>query len=192
MEKTIYKITIEFITDVLGSQPQRNIVTEYINPNLEDDEYETLPEKLEKATTAFHKVDGQPVFFDYQIKGFLKEAAKVCNGLKLLEVKALRSKVTDHLFVYPRIIPLQIPEDEEITWLERPLRAETAQGPRVALARSEQLPKGTKFDMELHVLDGSPLDEDILRLLLSYGEDKGIGQWRNGGHGRFTFILHKA
>jgi hypothetical protein len=148
---------------------------------------------MEKATTAFHKVDGNPVFFDYQVKGYLKEAAKVCNGLKTFkDVKALRSKVEDHVFVQPRIILLELPAGAVMDYCERPLRAETAQGPRVALARSERLPAGTSFRVDLHVMDGSPITEDILRLLLSYGEDKGMGQWRNGGNGRFAFTMLKA
>jgi hypothetical protein len=156
---------------------------------VEEDEYAALPEKMEKATTAFHKVNGKPVFFDYQIKGYLKEAAKVTNGLKVKDVKALRSKVEDHVFVEPRIIPIILPEGAVIDYCERPLRAETAQGPRVALARSERVPAGTKIEFTVQVYDGSPISERMLEDLLSYGEDKGIGQWRNGGHGRFTFKM---
>jgi len=192
MDKRIMHVEIEFLESLLGSQPQRDVVTEFINPALPDDEADALPEKLEKATTAFHKVDGNPVLFNYQVKGFLKASASVNNGLKTFkEVKALKSKVENHIFVYPRIIPLEMPEGAELDYLERPLQAQTAQGPRVCLARSEQAPIGTKIHFTLEILDGTPLDDDIIRTLLEYGQYIGLGQWRNSGHGSFLFTVLK-
>ena len=194
MKKNCFAIEIEFTTAVLGSQPNKDVVTEFIHPPaVEEDEMNALPEKLEKATTGFHRVDGQPVFFDYQVKGFLKEAAKVMNGLKVKDVKALRAKVEDHVFVEPRIIPLVLPEGGEIDYCERPLRAETMQGPRVALARSERAPAGSKLTFDVRIFQGSPINVGMLEELLSYGEDRGLGQWRNGGNGRFKFrIMEKG
>lgn len=195
METTRYKLTVKFITGPLGTQPQKEVATEYItskaiNPDtdeLPEDELATLPEALEKGTTAFHKLNGQPIYYDYQIKGFLKDAGQVFNGLR--GVKNLRSKMDNLVFVSPRQIPLNL-NGGEITFCERPLRAQTAQGPRTSLARSEQLPDSTTFECFLDVYDG-PISEPLLRDLLSYGERKGFGQWRNGGRGRFTFELEK-
>ena len=92
------------------------------------------------------------------------------------------------VFIEPRQIALILPEGIEITFCERPLRAMTAQGPRVSLARSEQLPTGTLFECSLKVYAGS-ISEPLLRDLLSYGSDKGMCQWRTGGKGRFQFEL---
>lgn len=104
----------------------------------------------------------------------------------------MRSKVDNLVFVEPRRILLNLEHPEsETEYLERPLRAETAQGPRVALARSEMLPAGTWFECELKVL-GEVVSEDLLRDLLGYGNFKGMGQWRNGGFGRFDFELTKV
>lgn len=108
------------------------------------------------------------------------------NGLH--GVKALRSKIENLVFVVPRQIPLIVPEGGRIDFLERPLRAETALGPRVAIARSEMLPEGTHLSCGLEVYEGQ-ITEEILRDLLTYGEHKGLGQWRNGGFGAMTFIL---
>ena len=77
-----------------------------------------------------------------------------------------------------------------IEFLERPLRAETAQGPRVALARSEMLPSGTKISCGITVL-GEVISEKALREILDYGYWQGLGQWRNGGWGRFRYVLEK-
>jgi hypothetical protein len=192
MNTTKFHIRITFLTPVLGSQPTVDVASEYLATKYVDnggelpaDEAETLPEVVEKGTTVFHRdEEGEPLFFDYQVKGFLKEAGRIFNGLH--GVKALRSKVENLVFVTPRKIKLHLPEGSAMTFLERPLRAETAQGPRIALARSEQLPEGTWFEMTLEVFDG-PVTDDILRDLLTYGEKKGLGQWRNGGFGRFAF-----
>lgn len=193
IDVTSYRLKVTFRTEVLGTQPQRDVATEYITSkaadadgNLPADEVETLPEKLEKATTAFHKLDGRPILYDYQIKGFLKEAGLTFNGLR--EVKNLRSKIDNYVFVEPRRIALQVPEGAAIEFLERPLRAMTAQGPRVGLVRSEKLPIGTSFECCL-VVYNSPITVDLLRDLLSYGARKGIGQWRNGSYGQFDFEL---
>ena len=193
IETTRYKVKIIFTEPILGTQPQKDVASTYIaskyiesGGELPEDEEETLTDMVENITTVFHKKDGKPILYDYQCKGFIKEAGRIFNGLD--DVKALRSKLDNLVFVYPRQIELHMPEGSKIEFLERPLRAETAQGPRIALARSEMLPKGTWFEIELEVFKG-PITEKILRKLFSYGSRKGIGQWRNGSYGRFNFDL---
>lgn len=73
--------------------------------------------------------------------------------------------------------------------LERPLRADTPQGPRVALTRSDTLNVGTKMSFVLKNLWPKVFTEDVLRLIFSRGELMGYGQWRSGGYGRFTFEM---
>lgn len=217
LEYTEYDIEIKFITEVLGTAPQKDIAEEHLSrkyvedcekkggkaEGLPPDELETYPEELEKGSTAFHRKDGQPTMIDYQIKGFFKNAGMTFNGHK--GVKALKSKIEKYVFPKPRFIPLEIPEGGKIGWTEmqtvsedgesawtiRPLRAMTAQGPRVGIARSETLPAGTKFSFCLKVYDNSPIKEEMLRDLLSYGEDVGFLQWRNGGMGRFEYTMTK-
>ena len=188
-----YSLEVVFITPVLGTQPQKDVASEFIGSKFVDgggelpaDELATLDDKLEKGTTAFHKFEGAPVFFDYQVKGFLKEAGRTFNGLE--GVKALRSKIDNMVFIKPRMIKIEMPNGSKIEFLERPLRAETAQGPRVGLVRSEMLPEGTKFNCGIEVYK-SQITKAILYELLTYGSNKGIGQWRNGGYGRFDFTL---
>lgn len=191
IEIVTYQLNVIFTTPVLGTQPQKDVATEFLAKGLEDglpeDEQETLPEKLEKGTTAFHKLNGRPIYYDYMVKGFLKEAGQVFNGLR--GVKNLRSKIDNLVFVAPRQIALVVPEGVEMDYLERPLRAMTAQGPRTSLARSERLPEGTRFACRLEVYGDSPISQPLLRDLLAYGDKKGFGQWRNGGNGRFNFEL---
>lgn len=197
MNHEILKFRITFIEPLLGAQSTKQVASDFIatkfvenGGELPEDEEETLPEKLERGTTVFHKDEqGRPMLFNYQVKGFFKEAGRIFNGLN--GVKSLRSKIENYVFVYPRRIYLNLPNGlQTIEYLERPLRAETAQGPRIALARSEMAPAGTWFDAQLKVLEG-PIDSDLLAELATYGEDKGLGQWRNGGWGSFSLAWQK-
>ena len=124
------------------------------------------------------------------IKGFLKNAGKVLNGKTERGIRNLRSKVNDLVFVQPRFIKINTPEGSYIDYLERPLRAETTQGPRVALARSEMLPEGSSVKFNLAVIPGD-ISEDVLRELFDYGFRMGIGQFRNGDYGQFIYELEK-
>jgi hypothetical protein len=152
-----YKLKVTFTTSVLGTQPQKEVATEFITSKaidpetgeLPEDELETLPVALEKGTTAFHHLEGKPIMYDYQVMGFLKDVGRTFNGLR--GVEALRSKIDNLVFVKPRQFELHIPDGQQITYCERPLRAMTAQGPRTGLARSEELPAGTWFECEIEV-----------------------------------------
>lgn len=68
---------------------------------------------------------------------------------------------------------------------QRPLRASTAQGERVALAHSETIPAGAVVEFTVQMLvDGH---EKVVREWLDYGALRGLGQWRNSGKGRFKW-----
>jgi len=193
MKTTVYRVSLVTTTPMLGSQPTVDIATEFIagkaGIELPEDEVLTLPQELEKGTTVFHKLDGAPVLFDYQIKGFMKEAARASNGRVRGGVKNLAAKVEQYVFICPRVITMNV-DGMTIDYCVRPLRAETARGPRTAIARSEMLPAGVKIDFQLSVVYGA-LEQEVLEDLLDYGELKGLGQFRNGGYGRFEYVLEK-
>lgn len=208
MKTEIYKLKVVFVMPVLGSQPTRDVASEFIAKKngfeaLPEDEVELLPDALERGTTVFHRLpNGHPCLMNYHLLGFMKEAGKVQNGQVDGGVKNLRSKVSQRIFVYAvpdaggslssRFLELHVPEGSGgVDYLERPLRAETAMGPRVALARSEMLPEGTWFECILEVLQGE-ITEKVLRDLLDYGWYRGLGQWRNSGaYGTFRYELVK-
>ena len=98
--------------------------------------------------------------------------------------------VEEAIFAYPRQINfLRDGEKMKDTdgVLERPLRAETPKGPRVALAKSDKVDAGTELQFELGVIDEKLVPKAMLVALLKYGAHKGLGQFRNGGYGRFAF-----
>ena len=131
--------------------------------------------------------DGTPILWDYQVKGFFKDACGMLARLKgqteSSKLKAYKKVIDGLVFVGPRSIKLN--PAGEIGVCQRPLRANTMQGERVALASSEELPAGTTADFEIILLDESL--EAVVREWLDYGALRGIGQWRNSGKGRFSY-----
>lgn len=198
---TRYNLEMVLIEPMLGTVPKnKDVYKDYIAGKVENlpgaelaEEVDTVPnmdekaEKMERAGwTGFHTDENGIFIYDYLVKGFLKEAG---NTLKdMLGVTALRSKIDNLVFVSPRQIRLK---DKEDGWIERPLRAQTMQGPRVTLVRSDYVNAGTVIKCQLKVY-GDVITEDMLRAILDYGEDKALGQFRNGGYGRITYTLTRV
>jgi len=129
---------------------------------------------------------------DYQVKGYFKEAASILSkgfpGFRKsgdpLGVATIKGRMDNCLFIDPRRLYFGLKEPDGI--LERPLRAETLQGKRTALARSDMVKEGRTLSFEIRTLVQSPIEEKHVRLWLEYGErGKGMGEFRNGGYGRF-------
>ena len=189
------KIRLTFTESILGTSPQNEeIYTDFIHrkapdANTLEDEIATLgaDEVTEKGTTVFHKENGVPFLYDYQIKGFLKSACQAMREVEGSESKKLTSykkKIDLLFFVSPRKVFFENYGD--IDTCERPLRAQTMQGERVSLARSEEIPAGAQIEFELNSLRGK-VDEKLFLEWMGYGAFNGIGQWRNSGKGRFKF-----
>ena len=142
----------------------------------------------ERAMTVFPRLeDGTPFTYDYQWRGFFKESCGMlrrADGTKSKGLKAYKKEVDGLVFVSPRRIPLVLPEGEGVGHCQRPLRAQTLQGERVALANSETVPAGTTQTFQVHLLRDDL--EPMVREWLAYGRLHGTGQWRNSGKGRFT------
>ena len=151
--------------------------------------------EIEKSKTVFPRLngqpDGQPFMWDYQIKGFLKEAARAMarvSGSETSKTKAYIKILNDCVFIHGmdemRKIPLNYEGAEQgvVGNIQRPLRAQTAQGERVTLANSETIPAGATFDFRIKLLDEK--FEKLVLELLPYAADKGFLQWRNAGFGR--------
>ncbi len=195
------KAKITFTEPVLGTKSgNKELTTEFIAAKHPDgvqaDEAEvidSMDESLEKASTIFHKEDGKPFIWDYQIKGFFKSAClamietdtmtkKELSDIRLS--KYLHKRTIDKMiFVNPRKIFLNV--NGEATICERPLRGETMRGERIALARSEQLAADTTFEIEIICLNKKL--EQFLPQWLTYGALFGLGQWRSSGMGRFEW-----
>lgn len=199
------KITIEFTERLLGTlSGNRDAATEFIlakHPNghaADEDEALVNGEEVLEKTTTFFPADGKgPFLWDYQIKGFLKEAMECVvdsgqytkeelkpAGLSLYG-PTCRRRFDRLVFVGPRKIYLNLPRGESLGFWERPLRAQTMKGERVSLARSQTAPAGTTITFEIETLN--PKLDPYIAECLDYGKFRGIGQWRNSGAGRFIW-----
>ena len=142
---------------------------------------------VEKTMTIFPKLaDGTPFVWDYQIRGFFKDAIGMLRRIKTnkcAKITAYKKVVDGLIFVKERRIPFTL--SGPMGDCQRPLRAETLQGPRVALAHSESVPEGSTLEFTILILDESL--EPVVRECLDYGVLRGLGQWRNSGKGRFTW-----
>jgi hypothetical protein len=98
-------------------------------------------------------------------------------------IKAFKKEIDGNIFVLPRKILIHT--DDDITVCQRPLRASTQQGDRVALSASEEIHGGAwcEFTVECHIEDRV----DAVREWLDYGRLHGTGQWRNSGMGTFLW-----
>ena len=151
-------------------------------------------EVVEKSMTIFPRANGKPIAYDYQLKGFFKD---ICGALQKMKgeeiakesakIKAYKKVIDGVIMVYPRQIPITV--NGEMGICQRPLRAETAQGSRIALAVSETIPAGSKMTFEVQTPDAYA---PVVYEWLNYGQYKGFGQWRNSGKGRFYVKTKEA
>ena len=163
MESKKIKIRIEFTEEVLGgASANADIHSEFIASKAPDaasmtEEIEAigLDEVERKAVTVFPRdADGTPMLWDYQLKGFFKDVCGFLRrvpGTEASKLKAYKKILDGLLFVHGRRIRLHPAGDMSIC--QRPLRAQTMQGERVALASSECLPTGTWLECEVEVLE---------------------------------------
>lgn len=190
-----FDVELELTQQMLGTIPkQQEIYKAYIGtktplPNDALEEAKDIKEIEEKGWTGFFKNETEGLYImNYMILGFIKEAG---NTLKAQAgIQNLRSKLENFLFVTPRHIPF-LDQSGNIKFeadgnLERSLRAQTAQGPRISLARSEYVDAGTRLKFVLTLLPNKEFDETLVKTLFSYGQFKGLGQFRNGSYGQFN------
>lgn len=207
-----YRITL--ITPMLGTVPKsREVYDEFIaqrdldrgaTPEQTAESSETTP-GLTEAQQAEDKpspvgktgfpTDAKGIFlFDNQVRGLVREAGNVLSYQ--LDIKNLRSKITQLVFLGPRRIRMFNEDKKQITEPNsvntRPIRVVTMQGPRTSIVQSDQVDEGTYFEIEIKILENKDgIDFDTVEELLSYGELQGLLQFRTGGFGRFTYEMVK-
>ena len=193
MKKLHIKLT--FTEPLLGTSPANgDIYRDFIGSKAPDaqsleDEVAALGADVvaEKGMTVFPQMeDGRPFLYDYQIKGFFKDSCgglRKVNGSESSKIKAYKKEIDKLIVPQPRQIPSDF--EGEMQKCERPLRASTAQGERISLACSEQIPAGATCEFDVALLSDS--HEKAIREWLDYGCLSGIGQWRNSGMGRFSW-----
>lgn len=202
------RIRIELIDELLGTNPaDKQIHETFIGKNAPDaesraEELEHIPvdEMVNKEMTVFYRDDeGRPAMACYHLYGFFKSACgflRKVKGTQSEKLKAYKKTIDGLIKVYPdrndlrgRFLTLHLPEGEDIGNCQRPLRAQTMQGERVALANSETVQAGTWFECDVVCFDDSLWK--AVEEWLDYGQFNGLGQWRSSGKGAFVWSYVK-
>ena len=185
--KTMH-VKITFIDSVLGTASGNpEVHSDYIASKAPD--AKSMEEEVaaigadgveQKQMTVFPRdQDGNPIFWNYQIK-----------GTKSSGLKAYKKQIDLRIFVFPDAKDrssrdILIHTNKPVGVLQRPLRASTAQGERVALASSEMIEAGAWCEFDIVMLNDE--DEALVREWLDYGSLNGLGCWRNASHGAFIW-----
>lgn len=196
MKPQTQKYKIVFIEELLGTKTAnpdlyREYLADKIGVDEQEKELEALPKNLteeeKKNTTVFPRTeDGLPFIYDYQIKGFFKDAQGMLQRVKGEKMTAYKKIIDGLIFIKERKIPLALPENGNITVCTRPLRAQTMQGERVSLANSEAVPAGSVAEFTVECFDPDLFGK--IETWLEYGRRRGLGQWRNSGKGAFEYF----
>ena len=175
----ILKCRLTTIEAMLGTASNnKEIHSEFIASHAPDapsreEEIEAVgvEETIEKGMTVFPRnKDGQPILWDYQIKGFFKDACGSLRKIKESKSSGIRAYKKE--------------TKEPIESCQRPLRAQTAQGDKNSLANSEEIAAGAVMEFSIIVMSDGLVP--AVKEWLSYGKLRGLGQWRNSGKGRFV------
>ena len=193
--KNLMHVRLTLVEPILGSAPaDPDIYKAYIaskapaNKDTSDElEGINVEDEMQKGITVFHKFeDGTPHLMDHQIKGFFKNACSAMRDVPKSEsskLKAYKKKIDLNIFIKQRKI--KFIDASDITIFQRPLRADTPQGPRVALSASERIEAGAKLEFDIEIL--VPDYYSVICEWLDYGKYNGLGQWHNGSMGRFLW-----
>lgn len=197
IQKDKLTVRVTFFEEVLGTcANDPEIHDNFIAHNAPDapsraEEIEALGtgEVIERGMTVFPRMeDGlTPFIWDYQIKGFFKDSCSALRsvvGSESKKIKAYKKVIDGNIFIKERKIPFR--NFGRIGDCQRPLRGQTAQGERIALAHSETVPAGTF--VEFTILCHKHEKYDLMAVVqewLDFGELRGMLQWRNSGKGRF-------
>lgn len=169
------------------------------------------PESMPRIPEGMEIDENHPYVYDYQVRGFFKEAFSAMQrasksetgnkDVKFSTITAFKKAVDLQMFIEPRNICLNIPEyyydtdgitrvpsfkpDGMLQTLQRSLRTSGPTGKRVAIASSEMVPAGTSFKFTIKLTDKSLWPATLSAL--NYGFYHGFSGWRNSGLGSFKW-----
>ena len=193
----VYQVSLKFVEPLLGVIPKNpDVYKWWLESKQPQGDEGSPPEETELKSWTGFKGDEQGLhIFDYHVKGFFKEAAIArpqVMGLRgrgdaLAGEGTIRKRIEQWLFIRPRRIYLG--KEKPDGFNERPLRAKTLQGDRIALVRSDYVDAGVEIQFSVYVVDECPITQEMLEAWLGYGAFKGLGQFRGGTYGSFEFVL---
>jgi len=176
---------------------------------------EAMEQVEKKGMTVFYRRPEDKVLYikNHMIKGFLKasgDALRVEANKETTRTKpeegaekpkgkgtiwgSIDGKIDDNITVYPNELVIcdvdGKPKLDGDGFLVRSLRAQTLQGPRVTVVKSEILSPLSRIRYTLFWPSNGPVNKDMLVKMLDRGEIYfGLGQWRSSGKGKFTYRI---
>lgn len=143
--------------------------------------------ELEYGWATFPRNEAELYYEGRCIRGHIKDCA---NQLRdLIEVKALKSKVANKVYVTTDVIRLGT--TEPVGTEQRFVQVMTRLGPRSTIKYVDYLEKPT-LKFVLNVLDDGVITREILNSIFEYGSVHGLGQERSQGWGRYTFQISEV
>ena len=196
MEEDLYQkyaVEIKIRDKLLGGKPKTEKLIEgwlksrSREQTLEKEvqEIDLMKEEEKKAWTGFKK-DEKGLYLDsYQIKGMVKEVVKV---LKLASKhRGLAGLIQSGFFVYPARIYLD--KEKPDAFIEETAVVMGPRGPRSIIKRHDYTEK-VRLNFEIRFFNTGVLKEEILKLILTAGQEVGLGTNRHQGgeFGRFVLV----
>jgi len=143
-------------------------------------------EEVKFGWATFPKDDTGLYYEGRCIRGHLKDCATQVRGFLEPEVKALKAKVANKVYVVTDVIPLGTKEPAGTE--ARYVQVMTRMGPRSTIKYVEYLEK-PELTFELKVFNDGVITPEILNTIFEYGSIHGMGQERSQGWGRYTFNI---
>ena len=146
--------------------------------------------------TFLRDTDGHFAFSGYQVKAALKESASILREMLLATQKDaiptyLRARLAEKVHVEEELITFLPHKDKPDESPEKPIHVMTAMGPRDALKKTDIL-HDVELTCTLKVLRDGEFTAPLLKTLLNFACDNGLGADRSQGMGKFDYQLrHK-
>ena len=150
-------------------------------------------EELKYGWATFPRDDNGLYYEGRCVRGHIKDCANQVKDAIKPEVKALKAKVANKVYVMTDVIPLIVdgaPVKEIAGTVQRFVQVMTMRGPRSTIKFVDYLQKPA-LTFCLNVLDDGIITDDILNAIFEYGSVHGMGQERSQGWGRYTFTSRK-
>lgn len=140
-------------------------------------------EEVERGYATF-KRDEKGLYYEARcVRAHIKDCANVLQYQ--LSIKALKSKVANHVYVEPAKIYLDKSEPDGNE--TRIVHAMTMKGPRSSLKTIDFVDKPV-LKFTLKVLDDGVIDEKTLKAIFEYGSEHGMGQERSQDWGKYELV----
>lgn len=200
-------VTIRFIGRLCGSVPlKKEIVDAWLNARMpkgksEDGKsieeikaevLETIQETEEKVTLGFQQNENCLVVRGGTWKAHLKDCGNEIKRVFHPEIKALRSKIANKIYIDEYFIHLQ-KEGKDVSGcdgtFDQPVHVMTMLGPRNALKTIQYIERPTLI-FHLKLLDDKEITAEVVQKIFEYGKVHGFGGERGMGEGRYEFEIN--